>query len=449
MIQKNKHLVGSILIGTMVFIVLLVVLFSWIQSRESNDLKARNLKSMTVVSQMAEFIKFSIEKRVLLLKGYEVYLMTNPDISEEQTLAFLQNLIGDDPLINNIAIIQDSTIIFNYPKEENKSSIGVDLLKIPAQRDGFNKVKITLQPLFFGPVDLVQGGRGYIARTPLIMEGKYWGQVSIVLKAEAINELFKNYAAQLNLEITLFKELPSKDNIILGNAVILEQEPIIRTISIMGSRYVIAALEITGDEGAGSYMPLYILAFAFSFLLAFVVFLGLMKSNEIRVQASKDKLTQVHNRSHLDHFLRKTFNRVKNDGMKMGIVVMDIDDLKTINDKYGHLAGDAVLQALSTYLLSVCRKTETVFRMGGDEFLIVFEEIISRDTLEAIVERILSGIPSELKYKEFSISLRVSAGYSFYPEDGDDFDLLFKHADDQMYKNKRGKLRPKLDEKVK
>lgn len=437
--SKNKHLMIALISGVVVFVATLSVLFSLTQSMESNSIKTRNLNSTKSLSQLSEFMKFSIEKTIIMMRGYEVYVKTNPDISEEETTAYLKNLIGEEKLIRSVAIVKDSTILYEYPKAENLSAIGVDLLKVPAQKDVFNKVKITMQPVFLGPVSLVQGGTGYIARTPIEVDGKYWGQVAIVLKADALNQQLQGYAKMLNLEITLFQNYPAERNLILGRLDILNEEPMLRTVSIIGSQYVVAAVEMEKQPVFDRFIILDGFAFIFSLLLAFVVYLGFMKSNDIRLQASRDKLTQLHNRSHLDSFLKVVFQKAKNTNSKIGIVVMDIDDFKNTNDCYGHLAGDAVLQGISTSLLAVCRKTETVFRLGGDEFLIIFQDITGRESIEAIVERILGGLPSTVNYKELAIPLSVSAGYSLYPEDGEEFDVLFKHADDQMYLKKREK----------
>lgn len=437
--NKNRYFIISIIFSSVVFAIMLFVLFSLIHSIESNAIKKRNLNSMKSVSHMTEYIKFSIERPVMLLKGYEVYLMTNPELSEDETYDYLENLVGSDELVRNIGIIKGSTIVFNYPKEDNYKAIGIDLSKIPQQKDALNKVKITMKPLFFGPIELVQGGSGYIARTPIAVDGKYWGQVSIVLKADEVNRVFQDYAKGLNLEISLFQGSPSEKNLIFGDAGILNNNPIITTVSLIGSQYTMAAHEIKSEVVFDRYGLLFGFAFVFSLLLAFVVFLGFSKMNQIKIQASKDKLTQLHNRNHLEYFLKDVFNRAKNSEMKIGIVVMDIDDFKETNDTYGHLAGDAALKEISSSFLSTCRKTETVFRMGGDEFLIIFEDISSREAIEAISQRIISNLPPKIKYKDFEIPLAVSAGYALYPEDGEEFDVLFKHADDLMYKNKKDK----------
>ena len=160
-----------------------------------------------------------------------------------------------------------------------------------------------------------------------------------------------------------------------------------------------------------------------------------MRSAGIKFQASIDSLTQVHNRSYLEFFIKGLFQHAKTNGTHIGIVEMDIDHFKSINDTYGHLAGDAALKLVASSLLSHCRKSETVFRMGGDEFLIIFKDLADKNSFGLILERIKSGLPTILHYHDFEIPISISTGHAVYPEDGDHFDALFKHADKMMYAN--------------
>jgi diguanylate cyclase len=437
--DKKHYFLRSLITGIGIFIGMMLLLTSLIQTREGVLLQTRNIKSLQAISSMTEYVKYSIETRLLLLKGYEVYLMTNPDLTEDETINYLKSLIGSDALINNVGIIKDTTIIFNYPKEQNQKAIGVDVAKIPEQRDALLKVKNSLEPVFFGPVDLVQGGSGYIARMPILVDEKYWGQISIVLKADMVNNLFMEYAAAKNLEIAIFQNSVSRDHLVLGSYSILDKTPVLNTISIMNTNYIIAALNSEPVSSAEYSSLAYLFAFILSLFLAYLIFFSLMKSAETKVQASIDSLTKVHNRSYLDFFLKNLFQKAKQNGTLIGIIEMDIDHFKSINDTYGHLAGDAALQLVSSKLLSICRKTETVFRMGGDEFLIIFHDLSAKEPFETIVTRVIDNLPDQMHYHDQSIPIGISMGHALFPEDGEDFDTLFKHADQQMYKHKKHK----------
>ncbi len=437
--DKKFYLIRSLAAGALIFICVMLLLASLISTRAHNQLQARNLQSLKATSDMAEYVRYSIQMRLMILKGYEVYVMTNPDISEEITMKYLKNLIGDDPLVKNVGIIKDTTIIFNYPKEENIKAIGVDISKIPDQRDALLKVKATGLPVFFGPVNLVQGGQGFIARIPINVGVDYWGQISLVLKADEVEAMFMNYAESRNLEIAMFRNDTDPSSLVLGNADILDKTPVLNSVTIMDSAYIIACVDNTPIPEQQYVIPSYIGAFLLSLLLAWLVFFSLMKSAEIKFQASIDSLTKAHNRSYLDFFIKGLFQRAQSDGTLLGIIEMDIDHFKQINDSYGHMAGDEALKLISSGLLSLCRQTETVFRMGGDEFLVVFHDLSEKSSFDMILQRISEGLPSTLNYHGHVIPLSVSMGFALYPENGENFDVLFKHADQQMYANKKSK----------
>ena len=434
--SKKRYLIIAIAAGIFVFSIMAALLFMLINSKEKVDIENQKLNSLSSASRMTAYVKFTIEESIILLKGYNAYITTNPDISEEKTIAYLDNLIGDNNLIKNVGVIKDTTIIFNYPKEGNQKAIGTDLAKIPEQKDDLLKVKNTLNPIFFGPINLVQGGQGYIARIPIILEGKYWGQISIVLKSDEFEKLFQEYAKDNELEIAMFKGDASSQNIIFGDINILGKNPIISTVSLLGTDYKMASLDLSSKYGMYQYLWMYILSILFSLMLAYMVFKSFMNTSRIKVQASKDKLTMVYNRGQLDSFIKDALQQTKKNGTELGIIVMDIDNFKATNDIYGHLAGDVVLRKVASSMLALCKKTETVFRMGGDEFMIVFHDVSGRESFETITDRIMNMLPSTVIYQNQEIPLSLSLGFALYPKDGKDFDTLFKCADDKMYINK-------------
>ncbi len=94
---------------------------------------------------------------------------------------------SNSKLIKNISVLKDTTIVYAYPLKGNEAVIGKNLAFIAAQKGNVLKVKKNMTPIFQGPVNLVQGGTGFISRIPVILEdGTYWGQISIVINGEEL-----------------------------------------------------------------------------------------------------------------------------------------------------------------------------------------------------------------------------------------------------------------------
>ena len=114
-------------------------------------------------------------------------------------------------------------------------------------------------------------------------------------------------------------------------------------------------------------------------------------------------------------------------------MVLDIDDFKHINDTMGHSAGDEVLKDFSLTLMGILRKTDTIMRSGGDEFVIMVTDVVELENIATVAQKILTAIRKPFLYHEREVKITTSIGISSYPEDGDEVEMLLKHADIALY----------------
>ncbi|MFW6269157.1 MAG: GGDEF domain-containing protein [Bacillota bacterium] len=153
--------------------------------------------------------------------------------------------------------------------------------------------------------------------------------------------------------------------------------------------------------------------------------------------AYHDQLTDLLNRK---AFLEKINDLIKDQPKKRRqtcIAFLDIDKFKDINDKYGHTTGDMVIKKVSSRLKEGLRKNDLLARMGGDEFIIAFSDISTRDEIINVIERIVKNFKNPLHIEEKEIEINISLGISVYPENGRDIEDLMKKADEAMYVAKR------------
>ena len=149
-----------------------------------------------------------------------------------------------------------------------------------------------------------------------------------------------------------------------------------------------------------------------------------------------DLLTNLPNRVLFKDRTDQAIHLSKRTEKMLGIVFLDIDSFKSINDAIGHEGGDELLKQVADQLSTGLRKSDTVCRFGGDEFLILLNNISSRDDIITVVNKIMELFNQVfiLKGQEFFIS--ASAGVSIYPEDGEDTDSLIKNANIALHKAK-------------
>ena len=147
-----------------------------------------------------------------------------------------------------------------------------------------------------------------------------------------------------------------------------------------------------------------------------------------------DSLTDLCNRKKMQEDINILLDNKKE---KFAVLFMDLDKFKSANDNYGHLAGDNVLKTVAGRLKSIIRSTDTVYRIGGDEFIIILRNLKELANAEKIADAIKNVLTVAFTYKENKIFVSACIGISIYPEHGIDEDTLIKRADLAMYELKR------------
>ncbi|MES2102896.1 MAG: diguanylate cyclase [Pseudomonadota bacterium] len=154
--------------------------------------------------------------------------------------------------------------------------------------------------------------------------------------------------------------------------------------------------------------------------------------------ANMDTLTALPNRYWLTNFLPQAIQRVKDNGSRLALLFVDLDDFKIVNDTMGHLAGDMLLQAAALRLKSLVRASDHVVRLGGDEFTVILERINTLDNVSHIAQLIISSMSEPFSLTDGQVrQVHASIGISMFPEDGEDTATLLKHADQAMYAAKK------------
>ena len=164
--------------------------------------------------------------------------------------------------------------------------------------------------------------------------------------------------------------------------------------------------------------------------------------DELRFLAHHDPLTKLTNRSLFNDRLESALRAAHRRQGTLALLFVDMNDFKGINDVYGHAMGDRVLCMAAQRLHRCVRESDTVARMGGDEFTVLLTDIQSTDDVAWKVEQISVAMAEPLGAEFGGIQMpSCSIGMAFYPVDGEDADTLLSHADGDMYRIKRQRSR--------
>lgn len=153
--------------------------------------------------------------------------------------------------------------------------------------------------------------------------------------------------------------------------------------------------------------------------------------------AHHDPLTGVPNRAWFTERAQRALDLSRRRGGNVGLLLLDLDHFKPVNDTLGHDAGDAMLCAFADRVTGTVRKVDTVARLGGDEFAVVLEEVSDGDDAEHVALKILDAVCRPVEIEGQQIAMSVSIGVAVFPGDGDSVTELLRSADLAMYESKK------------
>jgi diguanylate cyclase len=161
------------------------------------------------------------------------------------------------------------------------------------------------------------------------------------------------------------------------------------------------------------------------------------EESELLFKATHDSLTGISNRALFYDRLRQKLTKATNNHENFGIITLDMDGLKEINDKLGHRAGDAAIRETAARINTSLREMDLVSRLGGDEFGIIASNVSDKNDIVEMIHQIDCEITKPFEFEGQNINLRASIGYALFSEDGIELEVLIEKADKSMYEVKR------------
>jgi diguanylate cyclase (GGDEF)-like protein len=162
----------------------------------------------------------------------------------------------------------------------------------------------------------------------------------------------------------------------------------------------------------------------------------LADEERIRYQAYHDSLTGLPNRTSFTEHLETAVRRARRTGWTLGVMFLDLDRFKLVNDSLGHDPGDQLLRVAATRIQRCVRESDCLFRMGGDEFTVLLENVRGPEEAAAVAQRILDVFSEPVQLQDHEITVTTSIGIALFPKDDSSGERLVKSADTAMYRAK-------------
>jgi diguanylate cyclase (GGDEF)-like protein len=313
---------------------------------------------------------------------------------------------------------------------------------VPEQWESVERARAQRRLTINGPLNLIQGGQGLIGRVPIfsrLTNNEYWGSSSVVINLQALYEYsgLIEFAKQANIALRKQVSVDGDGQIFYGDESTFS-DAFLSDVVTLPEGYWAIAISLKDDDNA-SFFAAHIVrsvGYVVVIILWFCFYLTYKAYQLARASSLRDELTTLPNRRYVMELLKRLASSERVTSSKFSVLNIDFNKFKTINDSYGHAAGDIVLVEVAKRLTACLRSSDTVARLGGDEFLVVLPRVSEAKELAYIIEKIKDTCKQPVIYNDIELSISLSIGSAVFLKDSDDLDKLLSMADQNMYNNK-------------
>lgn len=407
------------------------------------------------ITNQANLMRISIEsefnRAVNITRGLSVFIATHPDFTPEEFNQMAEGILGDIESISHFALARQFTIEQVYPLAGNEPALGLNYRESPDQWREITLMLETGETQIAGPIQLVQGGIGFIGRVPIYTHcdrTSFWGLVSVIMPLEQFVEAVGLTKAHPTLNFALWKEGKARNHYIWGNPAIRKKAMAALPLNIPGGRWILGAAVNTGQEFSRGLWLSHISGLAVTVIITLLFHALLNAYRKTNHYALHDVLTGLANRRLLNVMMQQYLGAAQRKKRKLGVLYLDLDNFKPVNDNHGHKNGDKVLIALAERLQSHMRSSDLVARLGGDEFVIILPDIDETAEVFQAAGKVHDLLAAPFPVEETQAILSASIGISLFPDHAAEGEQLLRCADRAMYNAKlTGKGRSVLYEK--
>ncbi|NVK38032.1 MAG: sensor domain-containing diguanylate cyclase [Gammaproteobacteria bacterium] len=356
----------------------------------------------------------------------------------------------------NVAHTSDAfyyPLVFVEPESNNSfNMLGLDISSIQFVNDAMEQSLVTGLASISEGFELIDGNTAFVMIKPSLLPGQDLPDqyALLVIKSQALLQdiVLDKPGMQLNIR---YGELAPLADVGTSSKALWEQAlfPMVQFEKEFPLGHDTVKLTLTQQLGVDSINLTLLILIALVFIAAGIfmhLFLRkhyqgelekLHANHKLYQRANYDRLTGLANRHYFEDYLMRSIAGCQRRADKIGLLYVDLNDFKEINDTHGHDTGDRVLIMASAILLDCIRMDDVACRFGGDEFVVLLEHVITTEDAKKVMWRIHDEMSKVQFVDKKTITLSASIGLAMYPEDGRTLEELLKTADHKMYAAKR------------
>lgn len=341
--------------------------------------------------------------------------------------------------LRNIGLAPGNELVHVYPLAGNEEAMGLRYEDRPAQWPAVERAMRTGETVLAGPVDLVQGGRGLVNRTPVVIDGEYWGIISLVVDVDSLVAAIDRATgdAAVDWAVRTVPVAGGQPTPVTGDQTLFDAEARRLEMPVPGGRWELAFSPSTAAMADAPPLTLLrVVVLATAAVVGVLVAVALGQRERFRELSLHDTLTGLPNRRLLlDRMQLAARNADRGDGA--AVLVLDLDGFKALNDAFGHEVGDDALRDTASRLLATARGADTVARTGGDEFVVVLPDTSLPAARDVVAPRLLAAVTTTRSNGRVDCPISATIGLAHTDIHGRDIAELLRMADAALYDGKR------------
>lgn len=433
---------GTALVCALLTLLAFLLMFELLVRAESDKLEAnQRSEAVSFGSMLRSQVDRELNALLFVSGGLASYLnVYHDELDRQKVQSILADLYSRTEHVRNLGIAVGYQVTYVYPVKSNEKVIGVDFRNLPGQWPQVKQAVDTRKGVLAGPLDLVQGGKGLIYRYPVFIHGEYWGILSTVINTEPfLQAAFGRLpAGDYAFAIRTRGLAGAAGEAFYGEPALFENpQAFLMQSDVPNGKWEWAILR-KQEPASHTLLIMRGMGVAISLLLAAVVYFFVRERTLLAAHALYDSLTGLANRRLLQDRLQQAWLQARRFNRAMGVMYIDLDHFKHLNDTHGHDFGDELLKTVAHKLKTCVRDADTLSRLGGDEFVIVLEEISQPQDAYLVAENILARFQEPVTISGKTLHIRLSMGIAIH-EPGSEVSIndLLKQADSALYEVKR------------
>lgn len=432
-------------LGLLVGLIVLVLSEVLIHLEQSREFEAARSRLQIETSAMRARLESELNSTFSVGLSAASLVSAKPDFSPGDYERLAQSLSVWHPGLRNIALAPDNIVRYVYPLAGNEAVLGVNLENVPGQREGVQRMRKNWEPLMAGPLNLVQGGVGFVHRVPVVVVDSdnvahYWGQVSVALDTAPIFE-----KVGLSSDREVLYALRGRDgkgadgDVFFGPESLFDAKTALKMDVIIPGGHWLLAADWREPDKAMMWRTFFwhVLAVLLALSAGGLVAYAARSQERLQILASHDSLTGLANRHQFLVQAESFLSLAARQKYPFTLLNLDLEGFKGINDDYGHEVGDAMLVHVAAQARECLRASDLIARFGGDEFLVLLPDTQPGPVLDLLISRLREAVAKPLFIKGHMLTVGISVGMASYPDDGFSLAELMRVSDFNMYADKR------------